>query len=599
MEDVHHHVPQICDVLSLPHLEATGTYQNHDDIDSLLNQIVGEQSHSAVDFDTASTQIHGNFVNLPLEDFNWDPWSSCQIDFAEGLDSTQDHVSNASFQSDTRRPDEAVVKTKTYQRLPPQAVKVLRAWLYQHREYPYPTDREKEELAEQTGLDKTQISNWFSNTRRRKLTRLPSMDDPPVDVSLLSPLERWRNSPPESEAAATSDIVRALADSTPYSGSDCSTAYTNNAPDAWSSNGSSNSFVVGAPSVSSFEHSQQSQSSNSEISFSQSRRALRRPPTPIPISMGSRRRRRPRKSATTWNRRSAAQGKRAYQCTFCSDTFRTKYDWQRHEKALHIPVDTWCCAPHGGIVEVDGSKVCAFCQATDADYAHLEAAHNYLLCREKGPEQRAFLRKDHLKQHLKLTHNVDYHASMDAWRSSRTDIVSRCGFCDARLSTWDERVEHLADHFKNGVDMDQWKGGWGFEPDVQSLVENAIPPYLLGYERLTMDPWKTSDAFGTTGNEEESRFPETHVPNGLTRYTNLHRELIAYLRAEMESGVYPSDLTIQDTARQIAYGENDRWNQTYADDARWLTYIKQQAGLIQGAESSFTIPSNAPVGWTG
>ncbi|KAL4895723.1 hypothetical protein BDV59DRAFT_143528 [Aspergillus ambiguus] len=595
MEDGSNYVPQFRDVLSLPQLETNGIY--HDSIDSLLSQIVEEQSHSALELDPAFTQLPGdlNPCNLGVFPDGWDFCLPHQIDFPEEFDTTQHVASTASSHPDIAPQSEAVTKTKTYQRLPPEGVKVLRTWLYQHREYPYPTDREKEEIAERTGLDKTQISNWFSNTRRRKLIHLPHVEDTAVDNSLLSPLERWRNSPPETEAAAPSDIVRALADSTPYSGSECSTTHTN-AADACSSNGSSNSFIVGAPSASSFEHSQHSQSSSSEISFSQAHHALRRPPTPIPIRMGSRRRRRPRKHAGVRNRRPTTQGKRAFQCTFCSDTFRTKYDWQRHEKALHIPVDSWCCAPRGGIVDVDGLMVCAFCQATDVDYDHLEAAHNYLLCREKAPEQRAFPRKDHLKQHLKLTHNVEYHPSMESWRSSRTNILSRCGFCGIGLSTWEERVEHLAEHFKNGADMDQWKGDWGFEPHVQNSVENAIPPYLLGYERLTMDPWKTSDAFGTVGNDEESLFPETHVPNGLTRYTNLRSELLAFLRAEMESGVRPSDSTIQDKAREIAYGGNDPWNQTYADDVRWLEYVKREAGLIQGTEFNFIVPSNTPAG---
>jgi hypothetical protein len=32
-------------------------------------------------------------------------------------------------------------------------------------------------------------------------------------------------------------------------------------------------------------------------------------------------------------------------------------------------------------------------------------------------------------------------------------------------------------------------------------------------------------------------------------------------------------------ARLIAYGDTDRWNQTYADDTAWLIMVKQEAGL--------------------
>lgn len=41
---------------------------------------------------------------------------------------------------------------------------VLRDW-YTHN--PYPSPREKRELAEGTGLTVTQVSNWFKNRRQR------------------------------------------------------------------------------------------------------------------------------------------------------------------------------------------------------------------------------------------------------------------------------------------------------------------------------------------------------------------------------------------------------------------------------------------------
>lgn len=41
---------------------------------------------------------------------------------------------------------------------------MLREW-YTHN--PYPSPREKRELAEATGLTTTQVSNWFKNRRQR------------------------------------------------------------------------------------------------------------------------------------------------------------------------------------------------------------------------------------------------------------------------------------------------------------------------------------------------------------------------------------------------------------------------------------------------
>ncbi|XP_010262659.1 PREDICTED: BEL1-like homeodomain protein 9 [Nelumbo nucifera] len=51
--------------------------------------------------------------------------------------------------------------------LPERAVAVLRAWLFEHFLHPYPTDTDKQMLARQTGLTRSQVSNWFINARVR------------------------------------------------------------------------------------------------------------------------------------------------------------------------------------------------------------------------------------------------------------------------------------------------------------------------------------------------------------------------------------------------------------------------------------------------
>ncbi|GMI81654.1 BEL1-like homeodomain 1, embryo sac development arrest 29 [Hibiscus trionum] len=51
--------------------------------------------------------------------------------------------------------------------LPERAVCVLRAWLFEHFLHPYPKDSDKHMLAKQTGLTRSQVSNWFINARVR------------------------------------------------------------------------------------------------------------------------------------------------------------------------------------------------------------------------------------------------------------------------------------------------------------------------------------------------------------------------------------------------------------------------------------------------
>jgi hypothetical protein len=49
------------------------------------------------------------------------------------------------------------------------AKEVMMEWINQHVADPYPTKEEKEVLSLRTGLTTTQISNWFTNARRRYL----------------------------------------------------------------------------------------------------------------------------------------------------------------------------------------------------------------------------------------------------------------------------------------------------------------------------------------------------------------------------------------------------------------------------------------------
>ncbi|XP_010516766.1 PREDICTED: BEL1-like homeodomain protein 7 [Camelina sativa] len=51
--------------------------------------------------------------------------------------------------------------------LPDSSVLVLRAWLFEHFLHPYPKDSDKIMLARQTGLSRSQVSNWFINARVR------------------------------------------------------------------------------------------------------------------------------------------------------------------------------------------------------------------------------------------------------------------------------------------------------------------------------------------------------------------------------------------------------------------------------------------------
>ncbi|CAI0647690.1 unnamed protein product [Colletotrichum noveboracense] len=230
------------------------------------------------------------------------------------------------------------------------------------------------------------------------------------------------------------------------------------------------------------------------------------------------------------------QNRGPFQCTFCTETFRAKYEWKRHEKSLHIPLDRWACAPNGptSVNPSTGAQACVFCERANPDQAHLNL-HNYTAC-----HGRVFNRKDHLKQHLRLVHDAPGVGwVIEGWKTATPEIRSRCGFCEQLLPTWEDRVDHLADHFKSGKTMASWTGDWGFEPSVMETVEHFMPPYIIDHERHTPFP-----------------FNATLVPPNSPRsaYELLTLELEYFMQRHMdEYGQVPKNSEIQLEACRVIF----------------------------------------------
>ncbi|KAJ5682838.1 hypothetical protein N7462_006003 [Penicillium macrosclerotiorum] len=472
-------------------------------------------------------------------------------------------------------------------RFPRKAVNILKNWLRDHNENPYPTETEKDELKQNTGLSRIQISNWLANARRRGKVRpssgtqspipgavdIPGSNPHPKDPALMTPLERWKYSPPENEPATISDINRALANPPfePPRQRPTPSGHVRPRRPGSSTNESSHASSEHKRYSASASSVDTSRSSISDLSFAS---AFSHRSSLSFGSMDRKERRRRRKASlpvNTFNHQKA-KAVRPFQCTFCTDSFTAKYDWQRHEKSMHLILEKWTCSPHGGVTEENGILRCVFCPATNPDREHLET-HNYINCQEKSPHERTFYRKDHLNQHLRLMHNTKFQPCMEKWQSSITEITSRCGFCFSVLHTWKDRVDHLAGHFKNGASMAQWQGDWGFEPWIQERVENAIPPYLIDYEWRSLDPWSTAQAQG----DETS--PQLNVPDDANCYLRLSRELTAYIHKHTAQGIIPTDEMLQAEARRVIYGCDDPWNQTCADNPLWLAILKRETRI--------------------
>ena len=457
------------------------------------------------------------------------PWPTLgahpnRIPYEDLLSDSINNISNPASVSDLRSlaassagngqmsppPPKASPVAKVGARFSRDSVRILKNWLSTHTRHPYPSDEEKEMLQRQTGLNKTQITNWLANARRRGKISAPRSTSPhvsswsttPIDIpqrrgtpalekmSSRNPLERWVDSPPEHEPASVTAIARAINASASGTSSGLDSPFSYNYTDDGSGRSlcnQSSTSSVGTTSHSSGGSFASAYSHNSRGSFGSF----------SSLNRGRRRRRRRAaapKNASADDNNLLTVPLKTFQCTFCTETFRTKHDWQRHEKSLHLSLERWVCSPDGPrmLNPTTGQVSCVFCGELSPDDAHIES-HNFSTCQEKTLEERTFYRKDHLNQHLKLVHNVKFlDWAMKNWKVATPEIRSRCGFCGIVMDTWTIRVDHLAEHFKTGNTMADWKGDWGFEAPVLEMVENSIPPCTRPL-RYPVDKLEASD----------------------------------------------------------------------------------------------------------
>ncbi|KAF2436616.1 hypothetical protein EJ08DRAFT_567024, partial [Tothia fuscella] len=372
---------------------------------------------------------------------------------------------------------------------------------------------------------------------------------------IMNPLERWQHSPPENEPAPLTAIKRAVATTSPAESSGSSLSSATGNRDTLLSSGSLSNLSLG----SSMSHG----SRNSHGSLG---------------SRGKDRRRR-RRTAANPSKTLKVQELRPFQCTFCTDRFRTKYDWSRHEKSLHLSLEKWICAPIGPVVvQSDGVRKCVYCSELNPSEEHSET-HNHRQCEDKGIDARTFYRKDHLRQHLRLVHGCTMTPAMEFWKSEATYIKSRCGFCKQHFDKWQDRIDHLAKHFKAGAQMKDWKGCRGLDPAVAANVTNAMPPYLIGNEALSPVPFSASNESSWQQAGRGTYSPTQNNLAAITCWEILTVRLAQYVQEQITLGILPTDEDLQRQARQILYEDDDSWNQTAADNLEWLELFKKAHGL--------------------
>jgi hypothetical protein len=173
------------------------------------------------------------------------------------------------------------------------------------------------------------------------------------------------------------------------------------------------------------------------------------------------------------------------------------------------------------------------------------------------------------------------------------------------METWQERVEHLAKHFRKGDTMADWKGEHDFEPHVKARVTNSLAPYMIAAEERAPVPFSATDPSsrdhllqvrqnaGRTMTASETGFPESGSLD-ITAEENLPRpersltqddssmafpeflvhHLGRYAQQQMSLGVMPTDDMFQTEARRIVYDTSDPWDQTLADNKDWLSCFR-------------------------
>ncbi|KAJ5138829.1 Homeodomain [Penicillium bovifimosum] len=361
-----------------------------------------------------------------------------------------------------------------------KGARVLREWFYQNQEHPYPSEAQKAHMAHETGFSQKRISTWFANARRRQKQKMQSAalssnsrtrsGSPMVTntLSSMTPMERWQASPPEDEAIPESAIQNAIMSSSIESDNSIDPfSLDGSAVDFFNFDETSSHLASSASSIGS-KASATTDSASSAWSYHSTGDAG------LPFSSL------PRSKPKRIRGRQPAVSDRQYQCTFCMQSFNKKHDWARHEKSVHLSLESWVCTSDLSHVERMFDlrpHECPCCDVRSPTPAHWEE-HEFQVCAEKSIAERSFSRKDYLWQHLRKFHGCTKLpvSDLEAWRGEGANVQSRCGFCGCSLLTWSTRTEHLASHFKKGSRMVEWEGDWGLDPYALGMLRNTILP---------------------------------------------------------------------------------------------------------------------------
>ena len=341
------------------------------------------------------------------------------------------------------------------------ALRVLKAWLRDHQQDPYPDASTKRSLAQECGITEKQVNTWFTNARARRLVSPKDCSNAVSDDE--GAYETAHSSVVSTPVGNNSTSLHLASPFEPRS----SALATPVAPTV------DQSLIPISRRGKKKDYSQMG--GNSPISH----QASPVPPTPI-----------------THQKSPANFEQETWQCTFCYQHIAPK-SWRRHEETQHRPKSKWTCLLNGPRLIVPSaagsSVVCAFCMAENPSEAHFQRSHRITECRKKPEAERTFLRPDHLRQHVKNFHKTQLIDHVrDLWKrdgDSKDEVdLWTCGFCDEVLRTWNARQVHISGHFKDGLTMEHWRSSEQPESSTTSSGKkrrNSAEEHPSAFAKLT------------------------------------------------------------------------------------------------------------------
>ena len=146
---------------------ATQLSKDKNDIGNLMQSIDNESSHF-------TSEMSMFCRNLLQPDQDPVPSSNSSEQMQQSIDQLphQNQPKDKWAKENKLKIKSGVLVGKKRVRLSQRNTQILREWLLEHADNPFPTDSEKDVLCLRTGLSLSQLTTWFVNSRRRVLAPL-------------------------------------------------------------------------------------------------------------------------------------------------------------------------------------------------------------------------------------------------------------------------------------------------------------------------------------------------------------------------------------------------------------------------------------------